>query len=156
MTALYAGSFDPFTNGHLDVVKEAARIFDNVIICVADNSSKKRCYDASEMAFGIQGMLAVENLTDKVRVILSKDMLTVDTAKAYGAEYLVRGLRSTSDYIYEEEIARFNYLQDPSLRTIYIKAINEISSSTVREMIKYGKSVQDLVPWNILGVIDKV
>ena len=154
MIALYAGTFDPFTNGHLDVVQEAARIFDTLIICVSDNTSKKRHYSAIEMVGAIQDCMDSHTFGRKVKVVRG-NMLTTDAAKFYGAEYLIRGLRSTSDYIYEEEIAKFNYMQDPNLRTIYIRAINEISSSTVREMVKYAKNVDQLVPPDVLQVIMK-
>lgn len=149
MTAIYAGSFDPFTNGHLDIIREASQMFDRLVIVVSDNTKKTRFYDADETVNLIRSLLYRYTIINDGVTVIRGDKLITDIATDYGARYLVRGLRNTSDYIYEEEIAKFNSLQNPNLRTVYIRAANDISSSTVRELLKYGKDVSKLVPPDI-------
>lgn len=151
-TAVYAGSFDPFTNGHLSVVKDAADVFDKVIICIAHNSAKKRCTNVTEMAHAISKTLDNEGITN-VEVVIN-DGLVADYCKEVNAEYLVRGLRNTSDYMYEENIAKINYEINPDLKTIYFRATQEaISSSMVRELRSYSKDISKYVPIDILNII---
>lgn len=145
MKAVYAGSFDPFTNGHLSVVTEAAELFDEVIILVASNQNKHRMFRKDTMAFAIVDCMHNMGL-DNVQVIISED-LTADVCRQMEAQYLVRGLRNTTDYMYEEEIAKFNQRVNPSLKTIYIRAVDDaISSSMVRELWLHDKNVIDYVP----------
>jgi pantetheine-phosphate adenylyltransferase len=146
--ALYAGSFDPFTNGHLSIVEKAAKLFDEVIIGIAYNSDKKRCTDILNMRDAISDQLEDLNL-DNVIVVLV-DGLIADYCERQGIDYLIRGLRDTSDYLYEENIAKINNEINPNLTTIYFRADNDvISSSMVRELWRYGKSVSQYVPKEI-------
>lgn len=152
MRAIYAGSFDPFTNGHLDIVKEAARIFDHVVVVCAINSKKTPRFNRDEMWRAIKKCL-LNNKIFNVNVDVS-DALISDLAVQYGATYLIRGLRNTMDFMYEEEIAKFNSRINPELHTIYIRAHDEIiSSSVVKELLSYKKDVSDLIPHEILEVI---
>lgn len=149
MTAIYAGSFDPFTNGHLDIVREATRIFDFVIVVCAVNSKKTPRFDRSEMCCAITECLRRHEIFN-ARVIVS-DQLISDIAAKHDAEYLIRGLRNTMDFMYEEEIAKFNHKINPALRTIYIRAVDEtLSSSAVKELLDYGRDVSELVPKEVL------
>lgn len=144
--ALYAGSFDPFTNGHLSIVEKAAELFDEVIVGIAENSNKKRSSDIYNMKDAIREQL---KHYDNVSVIII-DSLVADYCKKKDICYLVRGLRNTSDYLYEENIAKINNEINPNLRTIYFRAENDvISSSMVRELREYGKDISKFVPEEI-------
>lgn len=152
MTAIYAGSFDPFTNGHLDIVLEATHIFEHVIIVCAVNSKKVPHFKRDEMCGAISECLCRHGIYNADVVV--SDKLISDIAQEYNAEYLIRGLRNTMDFMYEEEIAKFNNRINPALRTVYIRAFDEtLSSSTVRELLNFGKDVSGLVPKEILAII---
>ena len=151
--AVYAGSFDPFTNGHLSIVKSASDLFDHVYVVIAQNANKHRNIDAQKMCeamkevFGNKGFL---NCT----VLLLPNILVADYCKELDAKYLVRGLRNTSDYMYEENIAKINWEINPELKTIYFRADNEvISSSMVRELLSYGKNIDRYIPTEILKLL---
>lgn len=154
MKAVYAGSFDPFTNGHLEIVREAAKFFDEVLVLCAVNPKKDLTFSRPGMVAAIGRSLRAQGLGN-VRVI-SSDALTADVCAKYGAEYLVRGLRNTSDYLYEEEIARFNQKINPGLKTIYFRAVDAaISSTMVKELFPRGKDVTEYVPTEIAAILEK-
>lgn len=115
----YAGSFDPFTNGHLHVIKVASQIFDKVIVGIGVNSSKSRRFDKIIMKEAIEKVLVSNNLSN-VSVITYSN-LSVDSAIENGANFLIRGIRNGMDYDYEENIALINE-EISSLDTIYIRA----------------------------------
>ena len=143
--AMYAGSFDPFTNGHLSIVKTASGLFDLVFICIANNANKSRYTDIRVMKRAIEKTLEQEGLTN-CHVIIC-DTLIAKYCKDNNIEYLIRGLRNTSDYLYEENIAKINQEINPNLKTIYLRGDNDvISSSMIRELLKYGESVSKYVP----------
>ena len=145
--ALYAGTFDPFTNGHLDIALQAAELFDELIIGVTSNSNKKRTIDLYDMAYA---MYELFQPYDNVSVVELDGCLVADYCKERDICYLVRGLRNTSDYLYEENIAKINSTINPDLKTIYFRTNNDvISSSMVRELAKYGKDVYQFVPAQI-------
>lgn len=115
----YAGSFDPFTNGHMHVTEVSSKLFDEVIIGIGINNSKKRRYDVNIMKSAIEAALKAKGLNN-VKVI-SYDKLSVDAAKENGASYFIRGVRNGMDYDFEENLASLNEeLSD--LDTIYIRA----------------------------------
>lgn len=115
----YAGSFDPFTNGHMHVTEISSKLFDEVVIGIGINTSKKRRYDVNVMKNAIEAALKAKGLNN-VRVI-SYDNLSVDAAKENGASYFIRGVRNGMDYDFEENLASLNEeLSD--LDTIYIRA----------------------------------
>ena len=123
MNAVYAGSFDCYTNGHHDIVKKAAVLFDRLYIVIAVNSEKRRRYPAELMQAAIARTL--EN----------------------DIGYAIRGLRNRMDYDYEENIAAVNKLIAPNLETVYFRADNNgISSSLIAELSKYRKDFSGLVP----------
>lgn len=145
--ALYPGTFDPFTNGHLDIVSQAAELFDELTIAVTDNSSKNRTTDKIDMAYAISDYF---NGFHNVQVLTLGDCLVADYCKTHGINYLVRGLRNTSDYLNEENIAKINSTINHDLKTIYFRSNNDvISSSMVRELAKYGNDVSKYVPLEI-------
>jgi len=148
----YAGSFDPFTNGHLHVIKVSAQIFDKVIVGIGINASKKRRFDKNIMKEAIEKVLISEGL-DNVSVITYSN-LSVDAAIENGANFFIRGIRNGMDYDYEENIALINE-EISSLDTIYVRAgrLGALSSSMVIELLQNGKDVSNLLPREILDAI---
>ena len=152
-TALYAGSFDPYTNGHHDIVRKAAALFDEVTVLLGVNVLKKRAFDADAMAEAIRAALAADGL-DNVRVAVY-DGLVADYCAEHGIRYYVRGLRSHTDYNYEEGNARVNQLLNPGLETLYMRADDAVlSSSMVRELLSFGRDVRAYVPASVAEQID--
>lgn len=148
--ALYAGSFDPFTNGHLYVAEKAAELFDELVIGIAENFNKKRSTDIYEMKDAIRECF---KFYDNVSVV-TIDGLIADYCIKKDICYLVRGLRNTSDYLYEENIAKINNEINPNLKTIYFRANNDvISSSMIRELNEYGKDVSKFIPEEIHKIL---
>ena len=150
----YTGSFDPFTNGHLHVVKKAAEVFDKVIIGIGIHPTKRRRYDKEDMKHAIEKVLKRENL-DNVCVI-EYDNLSVDCAKEHNSTYLIRGIRNGTDYEYEEIMASMNE-ELSGLDTIYFRAgkLGNISSSMVVELLRNGKDVSNYLPNEIVEVIKR-
>ena len=143
--AVYAGSFDPFTVGHLDIVRKASRIFDSVTVLIGKNSEKKRSFPAEDMRDAIEKVLAFEKL-DNCKVVVDEGIVA-DYCKEHGISFVVRGLRNNMDYNYEENIAKIIELINPELECVYLRANNEaISSSMVKELLLYGKDISDFVP----------
>ena len=144
-TALYAGSFDPFTNGHLDILEQASQIFDKVIIAVAKNSEKKSFLPLEKRLEIIKKSTSgINNL-----IIDSYDGLTVEYAKKCGADILVRGVRNSVDFEYELQISEVNRTLAPDIKTILLTPKPEnsfISSTIVREIYSNGGDISQLVP----------
>ena len=150
--AIYAGSFDPFTFGHLNVAIEASKMFDKLHICIASNSDKKRHTDANQSAVAIQNILEEYGIRNAEVVVYYG--LIADYCKNNDISYTIRGLRNTSDYLYEENIAKINNEINPNLKTIYIRSNNEvISSSLVRELFSFGKDISKYVPSEIIKLL---
>lgn len=152
MKAVYAGSFDPFTIGHLHVLRQASEVFDTVYVAIAVNSEKKRRTDKENMRGAIEKVL-VSNGIKNVEVEVF-DGLTVDFAIKKGAKFLVRGLRNGTDYEYEENLAVVNS-KISGIETIYFRAgkTAHISSSVVMELYKYGKNIDKWVPKEVLEIL---
>lgn len=148
----YAGSFDPFTNGHLHVVKKSAELFDEVVVGIAINRSKKRRFDRKEMKIAMEEVMKSEGLKN-VKVVIV-DNLVADTAIENGCDTLIRGVRNGMDYAEEENIAATNE-EISGLDTIFIRAgkLGIISSSTVMEFSYYNKDVTRYVPKEIYKLI---
>ncbi len=148
----YAGSFDPFTNGHLHIVKTASKIFDKVIVGIGENNSKTRRFDKVNMKQAINKVFKQENLVNCECIIFSG--LTADVAKKHNATMLIRGVRNGIDYDYEENLALINE-EVSGLDTIYIRAgkLGYLSSSMVYELIKYKKDVSKYLPKTIDNLI---
>ena len=145
MIGFYAGSFDPFTNGHLAVVKKATACFDEVIIGIGVNYLKTRRIDETKMKEAIEETLEQENIKN-AKVILYRD-LTVDEARKYGADMLIRGLRNGTDYDYEENIAQVNE-KIADIDTCYFRAgkLGYLSSSIVMDIYGAKKEIDEFVP----------
>ena len=143
--ALYPGAFDPVTNGHLDLIRRGAHMFDRLIVAVAHNPGK-------EPLFSLDDRIAMigELIGDLWRVTVQGfDGLTVDFARQVGARYIVRGLRATSDFAYELQMGMMNRQLAPDLETVFLVPAAEfsfISSTLVKDVIRLGGNVADLVP----------
>ncbi|HEX8349598.1 MAG TPA: pantetheine-phosphate adenylyltransferase [Hymenobacter sp.] len=144
--ALFPGSFDPFTNGHLDVVRRGTALFDEVIIAIGNNSSKTRYLPVEQMITLIESVFKDE---PRVSVQAYKG-LTADFARQVGARFLLRGLRNTTDFEYENTIAQANRHVNPELETVFLitsPALAAISSTIIREIHRFGGPVGDFVPF---------
>ena len=143
--AIYPGSFDPFTNGHLDMVLKASKIFDRVQIMIGVNANKKRTYAAETMKVAIEQTLEEKGISNCEVYVY--DGLVAEYTKEKNIGYMIRGLRNNMDYNYEENIAEVNKLINPNLEYIYFRAENvAVSSSMVKELSGYGKDVSKFVP----------
>ncbi len=150
----YAGSFDPFTNGHLYVITQTAKLFDKVIVGIGVNPEKKRRFDRELMQEAIEQVLASNNLNNVT--VISYNNLSAVVAKEYHTTFLIRGIRSSEDYEYEEKVATVNQ-KISGIDTIYIRSGNlgKISSSLVMELLRNNQDVSEYVPKEILELIKK-
>lgn len=150
----YAGSFDPFTVGHLHIVKVSSKIFDKVIVGIGVNAKKKRRYDNDAMKNAINECFKNNGLNNCECVIF--DGLTADVAKEYNATFLIRGIRNGVDYDFEENLAQINQ-EISDIDTVYFRAgsFGAVSSSMVSELISRGKDVSKYIPKEILELIKK-
>lgn len=145
--AIFAGSFDPFTRGHLEVLAHATNLFDEVCIVLARNPAKQRAFDADRMMTAIYLTIDSYPWLNKCTVaMLPENMALVDFAKKIGATYLVRGVRSTEDYSYEEKMRAINQSLDFNIYTVYIPTDSDISSTMVRMCKQFGHRWSSLVP----------
>lgn len=149
--AIYAGSFDPFTMGHLNILNRSAKIFDEVILAIGTNTSKRALFTPEEKVEMINEVIK-ESSYDNVSVILHTDGLIVDLAKAEGAEVMVRGIRSLTDMEYEMNIASMNKTQQPDIESVFLMADEQyrfVSSSMLKEVAIFNGDVTGMVPDNI-------
>ncbi len=150
--AIYPGSFDPFTNGHLDIVKKASKLFDSVSIVIGVNANKKRAYDSEKMKNAIEKVLSDNGIENCVVAI--HEGLVAEYAANNNIKYMIRGLRNNMDYNYEENIAEINKLINPKLEYVYFRADNvAVSSSMVKELHLFKKDVSKYVPKAVLTIM---
>ncbi len=150
--AVYPGSFDPITNGHLDIIKRASRLYDKLIVGVLNNINKKPMFTAEERKAMIDN--EIKDLPTVSCDIFSG--LLVDFAKQNGASVIVKGLRTVADFEYEFQMALLNKALNPEYETMFMMTDTKysyISSSMVKEVAKYNGELNGLVPEN---VIDKI
>ena len=146
--AVYPGSFDPITNGHLEILRRALNIFDKVIMLVAINPNKKTRFSVTDRV----NMLK-EAINDDRVVVDSYEGLTVEYAKKNGASHLIRGLRAVTDFEYEFSLASANDYIDSSIDTVFLMSKAEksfINSSMIMELYQSGVDVSSLVPPSVL------
>ncbi len=147
--AIYPGSFDPITNGHLEILKRALNIFDKVIVLVAVNDAKKSRFSVEERVAMIKE--AVEG--DPRVEVDSYNGLTVEYAKEHDAQHLIRGLRAVTDFEYEFSLASANDFIDSSIDTVFLMSKAEksfINSSMIMELYHSGVDVSSLVPASVI------
>ena len=143
--AIYPGSFDPPTNGHLDLVKRASVLFDKIIVGVLKNSSKTPLFSVDERVNMFKR--ATQDLANVEVVAFSG--LTVDFAKQYGAKAIVRGLRAVTDYEYELQLAQTNRVLNHDIDSVFLTTSLEyayLSSTIVKEVASYGEDISRFVP----------
>jgi len=148
--AIYSGTFDPITNGHIDILKRGLKIFDEIIVAVGINASKKTMFDTKSRI-----ELIKEATKDLKGVSVSSfDNLLVDFAKEQEVNNIIRGLRAVSDFEYELQMGYANNSLDENLETVYLMPTLHnafVSSSIVRELIKHNGKISHLVPNNIIN-----
>ena len=143
--ALFPASFDPPTNGHLDLINRSLRVFDQVVVAVANNVKKSSTFDVTERLAMLEGMLADH---DRVRVE-AFDGLVVQYAQDIGACAIIRGLRMMSDFEYEFEMSLMNRHLAPEIEILFLASSQEylyVSSSRLKELSRFGAAVDEFVP----------
>jgi len=149
--AVYPGSFDPITNGHIDLLERALKIFDNVIIAIAANPGKQPLFSTEERLEMIRDSLADHPLKDRVQVDLFEGLL-VDYVQSIPGRAIVRGLRAISDFEYEFQMALMNRKLNADIETAFIMTGMRwiyISSRIIKEVVRSGGDVSGLVPVNV-------
>ncbi|MCW3061826.1 MAG: Phosphopantetheine adenylyltransferase [Capsulimonas sp.] len=150
MIAVYPGSFDPVTSGHLDIIRRAAAMYDEVVVLAAVNSSKSPMFGIAERVEMLE--TACSDLNN-VSVERLEKALLVDFAMARGAQVIVKGLRAVSDFEYEFQMAMLNRRLQPAVETVFLMAAGEhsfLSSSIVKEIGRLGGQIEGLVPDAVL------
>src|SRR3954453_21967354 len=151
-TAVCPGSYDPITNGHLDVITRASKLFDEVVVAVVNTSVRK-----SKALFDIEQRLEfINEATGHLGNVRAEPfgVLVVDFAREQGAVAIVKGLRAISDFEYEAEMTQLNRLQAPDVESVFIMASPQysfLSSSGVKELAIFGGDISDLVPPHVEG-----
>ncbi|MBR1616553.1 pantetheine-phosphate adenylyltransferase [bacterium] len=152
--ALYPGSFDPVTNGHLDVLERASRMFDKVVIAILNHPTKNPFLTIDERV-----KLIKEAVKDMPNVVVdSFSGLTVEYANKIGAKFIIRGLRAITDFEYEVQLCQTNQALAPDIDTVFLSTraeYNFISSSMVKELSKYNTDISKFVPKNVVQYLQQ-
>lgn len=150
--ALYPGTFDPITNGHFDIIERALNLFDEVIVAVAISADKKPMFTLDErIEMAKESVKNLQNVT-----VVGFDNLTVELARTYNAKVLIRGLRAVSDFEYELQLGYLNNSLDEGIETVYLMPKLQhafISSSIVRNLLKFNAKTEHLVPKEVQKII---
>jgi pantetheine-phosphate adenylyltransferase len=152
--AVYPGSFDPITLGHLNIIKRAAAVFDELLVCVTVNSDKRPLFSSEERVDFIERTVVK---LPNVKVESTKELL-VNYMNSRGANVIIKGLRAVSDFDLEFQIALINRKLDPCIETLLMPSSEEytyLSSSVVKEMARYGADLQTFVPSEIIEEVLK-
>jgi len=147
--AVYPGSFDPITNGHLDVIGRATGVFERVIVAVLANPRKQPLLSAYQRVAVIRTALAASGVDDERVTVDTFDGLTVDFCRRVGAGFIVRGLRAVSDFETEMQLAHTNRRLAPGVDTVFFMTAVEhgyVSSSLVKEIAAFGGDVSEMIP----------
>ncbi|MPR36806.1 pantetheine-phosphate adenylyltransferase [Salmonirosea aquatica] len=146
--ALFPGSFDPFTKGHQDIVLRGLNLFDEVVIGIGNNANKQRYFPLNRMKYLIEDCFQYEK---NVKVITYDD-LTARIARELGARFLLRGLRNTTDFEYENGISQVNRYVYEEIETVFLITsphFAPISSSIIRDLHRYGQNVDEFLPYSL-------
>jgi len=152
--AIYPGSFDPMTNGHLSIIHRGLALFDHLVVAIANNPNKKPLFSVAERSKLIRGAIGKEPRVE----IDSFDGLLVEYARARRCRIVLRGLRAVSDFEYEFQLANMNRKLLPDFETVFMMTGEDyfyISSQLVREVALFGGNVKGLVPPNVLKLINQ-
>ena len=150
--AIYPGSFDPITNGHVDLIHRACKLFDEVIIAITQNTNKDSFLSINQRVNAVES--AIEPLTNTH--VLSFDSLLVDFAREHNAQIIIRGLRAVSDFDYEFQLSGMNKRLNPAIETLFMTPSEEfanISSSLVREILFLGGDITQFVPESVKTIL---
>jgi pantetheine-phosphate adenylyltransferase len=151
-TALYPGTFDPITNGHYDIIERALKLFDRVIVAVAESHSKKPMFTLDErVSMANAAVKGLENVE-----VIGFDNLTIELAREHGADILIRGLRAVSDFEYELQLGYLNHSLDAGIETVYLMPNLKhafISSSIVRNLLSFNGKTDHLLPPPVEAII---
>ena len=150
--AIYPGSFDPITNGHVDLIHRACKLFDEVIIAITQNTNKDSFLSINQRVKAVES--AIEPLTNTR--VLSFDSLLVDFAREHNAQIIIRGLRAVSDFDYEFQLSGMNKRLNPAIETLFMTPSEEfanISSSLVREILSLGGDISQFVPESVKTIL---
>lgn len=153
--ALFPGSFDPITKGHKSIVERALPMFDKIVVAVGSNTAKNSVFPLEKRIEWIEKTFAQY---DNVEVV-TFNSLTVDFCREIGAKYILRGLRNSTDFQYERNIARINQELDSEIETIFLMTKPDdaaISSSLVREILSFGRDVSQFIPEEITISINDI
>lgn len=147
--AIYPGSFDPVTFGHLDIIERSSKLFDEIVVAVLNNSQKNSLFSADERVTMIRDLVKdYPNVS-----VVSFEGLTIDFAKRIDANIIIRGLRAVTDFEYELQIAQVNHVENTDLETVFLTTslnYSYLSSSVVREFASYGGDITKFVPKEII------
>ncbi len=147
--AIFPGSFDPLTNGHLDIIRRSLPLFDEIIIAVLNNPDKKPMFSVEERCAMIKEVLSEITSKNCELIVDSFSGLTADFAKKKGANAIVRGIRAVADYEYELRMALMNRRLEPEIETVFLVAAEEfsyVSSSLMKQVFTLGGRVEGLIP----------
>ncbi|MCS5589107.1 MAG: pantetheine-phosphate adenylyltransferase [Candidatus Thioglobus sp.] len=150
--AIYPGSFDPITNGHVDLIHRACKLFDKVIIAITQNANKNSFLSIDQRVKAVE--TAIEPLANTS--VLSFDSLLVDFAREHNAQIIIRGLRAVSDFDYEFQLSGMNKRLNPAIETLFMTPSEEfanISSSLVREIFSLGGDISQFVPESVKTIL---
>jgi len=154
LIAVYPGTFDPITNGHSDLVNRGVKIFDKVIIAVAQNPSKNTLFTVKERIEFIQEIFDANSQVE----IYSLDKLLVDFANDHNATVILRGLRAVSDFEYEVQLASMNRSMEPNIESVFMSPAEEygfLSSSIIKEIAKHGGDLSKFIDKAVLAALQK-
>ncbi len=149
-TAFFPGSFDPFTKGHEDIVLRALTLFDEIVIGIGQNSNKNRYFNLDKM----KGYIEQTFIGEPVRVVTYQN-LTANVAKEVGAKFIIRGLRNTTDFEYENSISQVNRHINEELETVFLITsphLAPISSTIIRDLHRYGSKIDEYLPYTLEGI----
>ena len=155
---VYPGTFDPMTNGHLNIIKRSLKIVDQLIIGVADNQNKTPLFSIDERKDIIANDLKSENMDNKKISIFSVKGLLTEFAKTHNANCIIRGLRAVSDFEYEFQMTGMNYQLSPDIETVFLMSSDNnsfISSNLVKEVHKLGGDVSKFVSKNTINILKR-
>ena len=150
--AIYPGSFDPITNGHVDLIKRASKIFDEVIIAITQNANKSSFLSIEQRVGAVES--SIESLSNTR--VLSFNSLLVDFARDHNAQIIIRGLRAVSDFEYEFQLSGMNKRLNSEIETLFMTPSEEfanISSSLVREILSLGGDISPFVPPQVKTIL---
>lgn len=147
-SAIFPGSFDPITNGHLDILKKSVQIFDQVYLVLMTNSHKKYLFNISERKRLAEKVIANDASLTNVKVLSFPNTLTVNVAKELSVAAIVRGVRNSQDFLYEQQVAGINYQMTkiPTVLLMTDERDSFIASSMVKEVAKFGGDISQFLP----------